>query len=414
MHRHGSMAVLDRVVRRERGRLIADLVRQLGNRNFALAEDVAQEALIRAMSTWPYRGMPDNPSAWLARVARNLALDHLRRQRHEAGEPKRASITRDSGSAVFEAQVNDPELRLILLCCHNELSELERLTLTLRLACGFTTREIAGVFLAGGSAIGQRIARAKRTLRLLGNDLDALPMRAGIRSRLPTALKVIYLMFSLGYSPLSGERSVRLDVAREAIRLAGELAANEITGTAESQALAALLCFQGSRLPARETADGEVLRLCEQDRGHWDRALVERGFRYLVASRSAKRLSRYHIEAGIAATHAAAIDTGICDWGSIVAQYAQLERMLRSPVVAINASVAIAMAGDPDTGLKKLDSLRDIESLKHYAPYFIARAEIMRLLDRNDDATDCYARAMDCRASAPVIRHLEKRLASCL
>jgi RNA polymerase sigma-70 factor (ECF subfamily) len=180
------------------------------------------------MSVWSYQGLPDNPGAWLATVARNKAFDQLRRQKREVDVPAEEASEESEDSNLFAAQIEDPELRLILLCCHTNLSELERLTLTLKLACGFTAREIAEVFLARENSIGQRIARAKQRLRTVGTDLDQLPLRFGIESRLPSALQVLYLMFSLGYAPLSGNRPVRFEVAMEALRLAEELATNEI------------------------------------------------------------------------------------------------------------------------------------------------------------------------------------------
>ncbi len=405
---------LDRIVRRERGRLIADLVRRLGNQHFALAEDVAQDALVSAMSIWPYEGLPDNPAAWLAKVARNKAIDRLRRLNKEVSTSSETAGSKRTDSVLFESQVEDPELRLVLLCCHPALTELEQLTLTLKLACGFTTREIADVFLATEEAIGQRIARAKRRLRALGKELEQLPLRFGIESRRPSTLKVVYLMFSVGYAPLSGDRSVRFDVALEALRLAEELAANKIMGTAESQALAALMCFQASRLEARESADGHIVLLGKQDRSLWNRELIDRGFGYLVAAKATAKLSPYHLEAGIAATHAAATDAEICDWDSIVNQYEQLEAMVNSPIVANNSAVAIAMAGNPAAALRKLDALGNDKHMQTYAPYHIARAEVLRLLGRKEEAADSYQDAMRCRVSTPVIRHLEARFVSCL
>lgn len=305
---------LDLTVRRERGRLVADLVRRLGGHNLALAEDVAQEALLKALSTWPYRGMPDHPRAWLATVARNLAIDRLRRESRElelGDEPVPAS---GPDMTALDAAVADPELRLVFLCCHPVLSELERLTLTLKLVSGFTARDIARVFLAEEATIGQRIARAKRKLREVGDDLASPPSRSGIASRLASALKVVYLMFSLGYAPRSGERLVLRDVAMEAVRLARELADDALTGTPEAKALAALLCLQASRLDAREDSDGRLVLFADQDRTRWDAALLRDGFIYLSTARTGDALSRYHLEAGIAATYAAAGAGGHCDW----------------------------------------------------------------------------------------------------
>ncbi len=237
-------AELDRLVRRERGRLLADLVHRLGPHQVDLAEDVAQEALVAAMAVWPYQGLPDKPGAWLARVARNKAYDRLRRQVREAvltDEP--ASATGDDASRLFEAAIGDPELRLVFLCCHSSLTEQDRLALTLKLVSGFTARDIGQLLLASDAAIGQRLARVKRKLKALGPSIRDAPSRFGIARRVPTALKVVYLMFSLGHAPRRGSKLVQQDVAMEALRLSRVLADDTLTGCPRAQALAALLCF---------------------------------------------------------------------------------------------------------------------------------------------------------------------------
>lgn len=408
-------AELDRLVRRERGRLVADLVARLGSRNLALAEDVAQDALVAAMATWPYRGLPDNPGAWLSRVARNKAIDRFRRERREAPYDEQFDERPAPGAQdLFAARIADPELRLIILCCNDSLGEMDQLALTLKIVSGFTAREVASGFLVSEAAMAQRLARAKRRLRPQKDELGDAPDRAQIRARLATVLKVVYLMFSLGYAPRSGDTSIRKDVAREALRLARELADHRLTATPDAQALAALLCFQASRLDAREDTDGNVILLRDQDHSRWDHGLIRDGLAYLTASRAADAVSRYHLEAGIAATHAAAQSWQDCDWAAINTYYAELLKLTDSPVIAVNACVARAMHGDAETALKELDELSREPVLEEYAPYFVARAEVLCQLHRDGDAMTEFERAIDCGASAPVLRHLEQRLASCV
>ena len=410
----------DRLVRRERGRLIADLVAYLGAANIELAEDVAQDALVAAMSTWPYRGMPDKPAAWLGRVARNKAIDRLRRTRRESPYLEERD-TREGAPVdnLFAARIVDPELRLIILCCNADIGEMDRLAMTLRIVSGFTAREIASVFLSRESAVAQRLARAKRKLREVeasagDRGLADAPSRFEIPAKLGTVLKVVYLMFSLGYAPRSGATAVRKDVALEALRLAREIAGHAEISLPESKALAALLCFQASRLDAREDAAGNIVLLRDQTRADWDRSLIRDGLVYLSEARSTTQISRYHLEAGIAAAHAAAPSWQACDWQAIARCYDRLQEIVDSPVVAVNASVARAMLGDAEEALGILESLADEPLLANYAPYYVARAEVLCQLGRDADATSSFERAIACGASAPVLRHLEQRLASCV
>ena len=403
--------LLDRLVRRERGRLTADLVRRLGPARLDVAEDMVQEAVASALQAWSYSGLPANPQAWLTRVARNKAFDRLRREKWEVPYCEHDDTRSVEGSAtLFAARVDDPEIRLVLLCCNSALGELDRLALTLNIASGFTARDIAKLFLAPETAIAQRLARAKRKLRGEEGTIADAPSVFEISARLPTVLKVVYLMFSLGYAPSSGESVVRRDTAEEALRLARVLADQELTAAAEAKALAALLCFQASRFDARETPAGEIVLLRDQDRGAWNQRLIADGVGYLERAKKAARLSRYHLEAGIAAIHALAPRWEDCDWSAIVRLYRHLETLTASPVVCVNACVAVAMSGEPESALAALDRLADRRDLQAYAPYFIARGEVLRELGRPADAADSFARALTCTVTAPTRRLLRRRL----
>ncbi|MEM7502942.1 MAG: sigma-70 family RNA polymerase sigma factor [Pseudomonadota bacterium] len=410
---------LDVLVRRERGRLIADLVAYLGPARLNLAEDVAQDAIVAALQTWPYRGLPDKPSAWLARVARNKAIDRLRRENRETPYldtlDRRESAETDN---LFAARVEDPELRLIVLCCNDELAELDQVALTLKAVSGFTAREISGLFLMKEAAMGQRLARAKRKLRDVHasstHGIDAAPSRFRLSQRLRAILKAVYLMFSLGYAPPAGGDVVRRDVAMEAVRIARELAYSKATAAPDALALAALLCLQASRLDARSTPDGALVLLRHQERSRWNQDLIREGLTLLRKAQNTDRVSRYHIEAGIAAVHAASPSWAACDWHAIVRLYDQLGAIADSPIVAINAAVARAMAGNAEEALETLNELQRQPALARYAPYYIARAEVLCQLGHDAEAMGDFEKALECDVSTPVLQHLEQRLASCV
>jgi RNA polymerase sigma-70 factor (ECF subfamily) len=407
--------VLDLLVRRERGRLIAGLVNRFGSRNLELAEDVAQEAIVTALGVWPYEGVPRDPTAWLARVAGNGAIDRLRREKREivydAEVDCRASesVAEDFGA---HAQPRDPELRLIFLACHPELDGVDRLALTLRIVSGFTARELAEIFLSTEPAIAQRLSRSRRKLRKLDPAAIASPSDSALDARLGAVLKVVYLMFSLGYAPRSGARLIRRDVTSEALRLARDLADRPATATPTAKALAALLCFQASRSAAREDGEGRPILFADQDRAAWDGELIDRGLRYLQEAKAGELISRYHVEAGIAACYAVAPSWSEIDWPRIVTQYRQLERLTDSPVVTINASIANAFAGDAEGSLARLEGLRRAPLVEGYAPYHVARAEILRLLGRVDESNRSYRDAIATGFSVPVVEHLKRRLAT--
>lgn len=399
-------AELDRISRRERGRLIAGLVRRLGPENMELAEDVAQEALISALSLWPYQGMPDRPAAWLATVARNRAIDRLRRENREITLDAGGEPTQDH--TIVDSTIEDDELRMIFLCCHAPLGVADRVALTLKMVSGFTAREVAAVLLIKEGTLGQRLARAKRRMRDEGPQLEEALSKFAIRSNLDTVLKVIYLLFDLGYAPRHGELAVRTDVALEALRLAREVADSDLTCTPDALALTALLCFQASRLHARADPAGDIVLLRDQDRSAWDQELIGMGLAYLEAARQGDRVSRYHLEAGIAAAHAAAPSFEQCNWRAIVSLYTRLEQLTDSPVVSVNACVARAMAGDPRIALDQLNAIDTRGELGGFPALYLARSEVLRILDRPRDAKADIRRAIELGHSIPVERHLTR------
>ena len=415
-HAAATRRALDQMARRQRGRLIGMLVRDLGHDRVELAEDVAQEAILAALSAWPYSGLPDHPEAWLARVARNKAIDRLRRGGREAPLPDPDLETAEAaeGDEVFRARVPDPSLRLAWLCCHAELDTLDRLALVLRIVSGFTAGEIAQLLLITESGVAQRLVRARKRLQSLGTAVTEAPGPSEIALRTPLVLRAVYLMFSLGNAPRSGDHLIGRDLMDEAIRLARALAQHPDYGTAEADALAALLCLQGARADARVDDAGRPVLLRDQDRSRWDRTLIEAGVAHLQRARSAHPPSRYHVEAAIAASHTLAPSWEACDWNGIVTCYEALARLIDSPVVRVNGAVARAWAGDPDRALGELDRLARDPRMADYAPFHLARAEVRRLLGAIEASSVDYRRALEAGTSAPVAAFIEQRLATCL
>ncbi len=383
----------------------------MGHHRLELAEDVAQDALLTALSVWQFEGTPENPAAWLTRVAHNKALDRLRHEKRNQPLDETFDAPDDTNTQIDARHIPDSELELIFLCCHSALDGIDQLALTLRVVSGFTAREISEVFLSTEPAMAQRLSRSKRALKRLDRAVLKAPTVFEIHSRIDAVLMVLYLMFSLGYSPRSGATLVRRDVAMEAVRLAREMADQKYTDRPDAKALASLLCFQASRLNAREDENGLPILLKDQDRQQWDQVLVRLGIAYLRGAMQGREVSRYHLEAGIASLYATAPAWDQIDWQAILGFYDRLVQITDSPVVVINASVAQAFAGSSREALVRLDALAADPKLSGYAPFHIARAEILRLLGRDAEATHSIQTAVSCGASTPVILYLQQRLA---
>lgn len=399
---------IDLLARRERPRLVAALIARIGYDNLELAEDVAQDALIKAISRWPYTGLPENPAAWLQRVSLNAAIDEIRRRKRQ--EPL-ADAARDGATDVFLERISDPELRLIFLCCNPRIPERDQLALTLQVASGFTACEIGTLLLRSEAQVSQRLARLKRKLRLLGDELTDAPSVTDLADRHSVVVQVVYLMFALGFGPRSGRDVIRRDVAEEAIRLAVELANCETTTSPSAHALAAMLCLHGSRLTARTSPAGDLVLLENQNRGAWNRSLIALGLYHLARSQHGDELCALHLEAGIAACHATAISWEETDWATINWYYDELARRFPSPIVQLNRAVAMTLSGRQDRGEAMLEAIGDDERLRNYAPFFIARAEIRKRLGKTAASDEDYRRALTLDVSAPTAERLRQRMA---
>jgi RNA polymerase sigma-70 factor (ECF subfamily) len=398
--------------RHQAGQITASLTRILGWGALETAEDVVQEALVAALETWPYRGLPDQPAAWLWRVARNRAMDHLRRNRlagKKLEEFARELEARDHPPVEPFHGLEDDLLAALFACAHPSIPEESQVALMLRVLCGFTTQEIAQAYLESESAVSQRIVRAKKKLRESGADLEG-PSERDLSSRTEVVLLALYLMFNEGYSAHSGPTLLRDEFCAEAIRLNAILCAQDATDSPTARALLALMYFQSSRLVTRTDAGGDLLLLSEQDRAKWDQDQIALGFAELERASCGTRVSTYHLEAGIAACHVAALRYEDTDWMGILALYDQLVEMSPSPVFALNRAVAVGMVQGNRAALRELAKWSDDERFVHYHPYFATLAEFCLRAGRPQEARLNYRRAIDLAGSEPERRFLKRRL----
>ncbi|HEV3073251.1 MAG TPA: sigma-70 family RNA polymerase sigma factor [Thermoanaerobaculia bacterium] len=430
----GVGELVDHLFRHSAGQMVATLTRMLGPQNLSLAEEVVQDALVRAIETWPHRGVPENPRGWLMQVARNRALDCLRRdatRARKAGVLAAEAVNAPAALAPMtsmapmppmalttpanpldpDASGSDDTLVMILMCCHPALAREAQVALTLKTVGGFSVDEIARAFLLRPAAVAQRLVRAKRLLRERRIAFE-LPAR-GLGSRIDSALETMYLMFNEGYAATAGDDLVRSDLCGEAVRLATILADHPATSLPEVHALLALMLFQASRLPARCDAEGALVLLADQDRRRWNRALIGRALGHLERCAAGERATAYHLEAGIAACHAMAPSYAATDWAQILALYDDRLALAPSPVVVLNRAVALSMVQGPRAGIAALAEVADDPHLRGYYLLPATLADLwLRCGDRQTAAAH-YRRALELPCSEPERRFLLRRLAAC-
>ncbi len=363
----------DHLFRQESGKLVSVLTGIFGIDRLQMAEDVVQEALIRALQTWPYYGVPKNPAAWLTQTAKNLALDVVRREKNF--QEKQTQIVAfmegwsvDSSpddTAAFDNEIKDDRLRLMFACCHPQIPQESQTALALKTLCGFGPAEIAKAFLTTEAAIAKRLTRARQRIRELQIPFE-IPSGEDSVARLDGVLQTVYLLFNEGYKASSGESLIREELCVEAIRLATSLAEHPVGNRPRVHALVALMLLNGARLATRMDGDGNILLLKEQDRSQWSRGMIARGIWHLGQSAEGAELSQYHLQACISACHCMARDYQSTDWGQIVSLYDQLAHLDDSPVVALNRAVAIAQVHGPKAGMEAINAMRNRESLNSY------------------------------------------------
>jgi RNA polymerase sigma-70 factor (ECF subfamily) len=409
-------AMVDHLFRTRAGQMVAYLTRLFGPAHLELVEEVVQDALLKALQTWPYSGVPANPGGWLFRVARNGALDVLRRDKSFGARAAAVAAELSAGAQRSDADFDrfgetlaDDELRMIFMCCHPLLPRDARVALSLKTVGGFSVEEIARAFLAAPPTIAQRLVRAKRLIRENALSLD-LPPPADFPERLDSVLEVIYLLFNEGYTAHRGDELVRVDLCREALRLARLVADAPATAHPAAHALAALIALQGARLDARVDHAGELVLLEDQDRHRWDARLIALGFQYLERSACGPVQTSYHLQAAIAAAHAGTSAADATPWPQILALYDELLSVAPGPVVILNRAVALSKVRGAHAALEELRALEDDPALAGYYLLPSIKGRLLEDLDRRREAADCYREALTRPCSDPERRFLSRRL----
>ncbi len=407
---------LDSLYRVDSGRILATLIRLLGD--FDLAEEAMHEAFAAALSLWPESGVPGNPRPWLISTARFKAIDTLRRRaRFDASQDELAryietqSSSAESSSENEESSLEDDRLRLIFTCCHPSLAPEARVALTLREVCGLTTEEIAKAFLTTPRTLAQRIVRAKAKIRETRIPYE-VPTPQELPERLGAVLQVIYLVFNEGYSAAAGAEVTRAELTGEAIRLGRLLAELRPApeGDPEVIGLLALMLLQESRHAARTSPTGELILLEHQDRSLWNREQIAEGVALLEKALKSRRFGSYTLQAAIAAVHAEAKSVAATDWRQIVALYDRLAEIQPSPVVELNRAVAIAMRDGPEAGLAHIDAVLEHGELANYYLAHSARADMYRRLGRTAEARSAYEKALALTQQEPERQFLQERI----
>lgn len=397
-------------------RLIATLSRML--RDVPLAEELTQDALVAALEAWPTIGVPDNPGAWLMTTARRRALDHLRRGKMLAD--KHDMLARDmlqeqeivpDFDAGLDDDIDDEMLRLIFTACHPILSREARAALALRMICGLTTSEIARAYLVPEATISQRIVRAKRTLSGSGLAYET-PCGEALSERLASVLEVIYLIFNEGYLAARGEEWLRPQLCDEALRM-GRVLAGLAPDEPEVHGLVALMDLNAARARARIDANGDPILLMDQDRALWDRSQIRRGLRALERARELGGAGRFYaLQAAIGACHVTAETAADTDWRRIAQLYAELARLVRSPIIELNRAVAVGMAEGPQAGLDVLDEIADAPALSAYHHLPAVRGDFLQKLGRLAEARHAFEAAAHLATNGRERALMERRAAA--
>jgi len=408
---------VDHLFRHESGKMVSVLSRLLGLQNLETAQDIVQDVLLRAMTTWSYKGVPENPSAWLYRAAKNRAIDFLRRQKKfKEITPQYAyllqseySLASTVNNLFLENEVHDSQLRMMFACCHPSITEESQVALTLKTLCGLSAGEIAKAFLTNEETITKRIYRAKEKIRLETIELN-VPQGKELPQRLDGVLKSLYLLFNEGYNSSHPDQLIREDLCQEALRLNYILTTHVLTNLPRTNALLSLMCFQASRLQARLDDKGNIILLKHQDRSKWYKPLMEKGFMYLELATEIFEPSTYHLEAAIASLHAAAPSFQQTDWQSIYHLYELLYELQPVPIVALNKAIASAYAISKQSALGQL---LQIKGLENYYLYHTSVGEIYYELDDKSTARKFYQQALHLTTSRPEQQLLISKINNC-
>ena len=403
-------SLVDHLFRHHSAKIVATLTRVFGSRHLDLAEDVVQDALLKALQQWPFKGVPENPAAWLTLVARNRALDLLRHDATLASKAQELELALPRlASPASSSDEMDDQLALILMCCHPALPLEYQIALTLKTACGFSTTEIARAFLTPQTTVAQRLVRAKRQIRDHDIVIDP-PSADDLPARIDSVLRVIYLLFNEGYAATSGDDLVRADLCEEALRLGTLVINHSAVQLPAAHALLALMMLQAARLPARTLKDGTLAVLADQNRELWDQKLIALGMRHFGASAAGDKITTYHLQAEIAAEHATAASDEETDWPKLVELYNDLYKLEPTPIVLLNRAIAISRCHGPHAGLNALEEIKTHHALRNYHLLPAVAAELWKQVGDNQRAAQAYQRALECPCSEPERAFLETQL----
>jgi RNA polymerase sigma-70 factor (ECF subfamily) len=409
--------LVDHLFRHESGKMIAVLSRLLGLQNIEVAQDIVQDTLLQAMSTWGYKAIPDNPSAWLYRVAKNKAIDFLRREKrfHEISPQysyllqSEYTLSSTVNNMFLENEIQDSQLRMIFACCHPAITKESQIALTLKTLCGLSVNEIAKAFLTTEETIAKRIYRAKEKIKSEKIELE-VPQSNELSSRVDSVLKSLYLLFNEGYKSSNPDKLIREDLCEEALRLCLLVTQNSLTSFPRSKALLALMCFQASRFDARLDDKNNIILLKHQDRSKWNRSLMSKGFELMEEATEPFEVSTYHLEAAIASQHASARSFEQTNWKSIYHLYEMLYQLQPNPVVAMNKAIASAYAISKQNAL---DELHQIKGLENHHLYYATLGEIYFDLENKTEAKKFFTKALELTSSSYEQQLLLSKISSC-
>ncbi|HEX7847821.1 MAG TPA: sigma-70 family RNA polymerase sigma factor [Chitinophagaceae bacterium] len=409
--------LVDHLFRHESGKMIAALSRLLGLQNMEVAQDIVQDSLLQAMNTWSYGSIPDNPSGWLHRVAKNKAIDYLRREkRFKELSPQYAYLLQSEYSLAptvnnffLENEIQDSQLRMMFACCHPSIPPESQVALTLKTLCGLSVSEIAKAFLTNEETISKRIYRAKEKIKTEKIELD-VPDSNDLAERLDNVLKCLYLLFNEGYNSSHPEQLIREDLCEEAMRLCYLLIQHPLTEFPRCKALLSLMCFQSSRLSARLDDKGNIILLKYQDRSKWSLPLIQKGFDLLDAAAEPFEVSTYHLEAAIASIHAAVSAFERTDWKTIYQLYEMLYQLQPNPFVALNKAIA---SGYLNNKKAALEELQQIKGLEHHYLYYASIGEMYLELEEKETARSHFKKALGLTDSETEQQLLLEKIGRC-
>ncbi len=390
--------LVDHLFRHESGKMIAVLSRVLGLQNLETAQDIVQDTLMQAMNSWRFGKIPDQPAAWLYKVAKNKAIDYLRREkRFRDITPQYAYLLQSEytlsptiTNLFLQNEIEDSQLRMMFACCHPAIPEESQIALTLKTLCGLSIGEIAKAFLSNEETIAKRIYRAREKIKSEKIELE-VPHANELSNRLNNVLKSLYLLFNEGYNSSHPDKLIREDLCMEAMRLCILLTQHPLTNYPRSKALLSLMCFQSSRLNTRLDDEGNIILLKHQDRSQWNLSLIRMGFEYIDAAAEPFEVSSYHFEAAISSLHAAVPSFERTDWKSIYHLYEMLYQLQPNPVVAMNKAIASAYAISRQ---KALEELQQIKGLENHHLYYASIGEMHFDLDEKENAKFYFEKAL--------------------